>query len=271
MSHFYSPLPDLDDVRHRRNEIFDRSAREIPGIDLNEAAQLALLAQLQPFYEEQPFPAAPSPGMRYYFENGFYSYSDALFLYSMLRHLKPRTYFEIGSGFTSVLSLDVNERFLDGRMRLTLVEPYPKRLRSLLRPGDDTRIELLDTPLQQVNPSRFAALQENDILLVDSSHVSKVGSDVNRIIFDILPRLAKNVYVHFHDIFYPFEYPEEWVMKGIAWNEAYLLRAFLQYNRAFEIVLFNTYLEQMHADWFTAKMPLCLKNPGGSLWLRKCT
>ena len=270
MSHFYSPLPDLEDIRRRRGEIFDRSASSIPAIDLNEAGQLALLEQLQAFYAEQPFQAQRAPGLRYHFENGFYSYSDALFLYSLLRHLKPRRYFEIGSGFTSALALDVNERFLEGKTRIMLVEPYPQRLRSLLLPGDEKRMELLDVPLQKVDPARFAELGENDILLVDSSHVSKVGSDVHRIIFDILPLLAKGVYVHFHDIFYPFEYPEGWIMKGIAWNEAYLVRAFLQYNRAFEIVLFNTYLELKHQGWFKSKMPLCLKNPGGSLWLRKC-
>jgi hypothetical protein len=269
MAHFYSPLPDLEDVRRRRREIFDRSARSLPAIDLNEAAQLALLSELQRFYAEQPFQAARAPGLRYHFENGFYSYSDALFLYGMLRHAKPRRYFEIGSGFTSALALDVNERFLEDKTRIVLVEPYPQRLRSLLLPGDEKRMELLDVPLQQVDPARFAELEPNDILLVDSSHVSKVGSDVNRIIFEILPLLAKGVYIHFHDIFYPFQYPEAWIMKGIAWNEAYLLRAFLQYNHAFEIVLFNTYLEQMHPEWFAEKMPLCLKNPGGSLWLRK--
>ena len=269
MAHFYSPLPDLEDIRRRRGEIFDRSARSIPAIDLNEAGQLALLEQLQTFYGEQPFLPQRSQGQRYQFENGYYSYSDGLFLYSMLRHLRPKRYFEIGSGFTSALALDVNERFLEGKTRIVLVEPYPERLRSLLLPGDDARMELLAVPLQQVEPSRFGELEANDILFVDSSHVSKVGSDVNRILFDILPSLAKGVYIHFHDIFYPFEYPEAWVMEGVAWNEAYLVRAFLQYNQAFEIALFNTYLEQRHPDWFKSKMPLCLKNPGGSLWLRK--
>ena len=48
-----------------------------------------------------------------------------------------------------------------------------------------------------------------------------------------------------------------------------MLRAFLQYNRAFEIVFFNTYMEEFFADRFRAEMPLCLQNPGGSLWLRK--
>jgi hypothetical protein len=52
------------------------------------------------------------------------------------------------------------------------------------------------------------------------------------------------VYVHIHDIFYPFEYSEKWITEGRAWNEAYALLAFLTFNDVFEIVLFNTYLER---------------------------
>ena len=75
--------------------------------------------------------------------------------------------------------------------------------------------------------------------------------------------------MHFHDIFYPFEYPKDWIYSGRAWNEAYLLRAFLQYNSGFRIVLMNSYLHKFFPDFFTEKMPLCNKNTGGSIWLRK--
>ena len=85
----------------------------------------------------------------------------------------------------------------------------------------------------------------------------------------MLPRLARGVLVHFHDVFYPLEYPREMVYHGIAWNEAYLLRAFLQYNSAFQIAFFNTYLETFHRERVYAAMPLCEKNPGGSIWLRR--
>jgi hypothetical protein len=77
------------------------------------------------------------------------------------------------------------------------------------------------------------------------------------------------VYVHFHDIFYPFEYPSEWVFDGRAWNEAYVLRAFLQYNRAFQIEFFTTYLVQTHREFFAASLPLYLVHRGGAIWLRK--
>jgi hypothetical protein len=115
----------------------------------------------------------------------------------------------------------------------------------------------------------FTALQSGDVLFIDSTHVSKTGSDVNHLLFEVLPSLASGVYVHFHDIFYPFEYPREWVFNGCSWNECYALRAFLQHNHAFTIEYMNTYLQHFHRDRFAQRMARCLKNTGGSLWLRK--
>jgi hypothetical protein len=99
--------------------------------------------------------------------------------------------------------------------------------------------------------------------------VSKIGSDVNHLFFEVLPRLARGVYVNFHDVFHPFEYPRSWIYEGRAWSEAYLLRSFLTFNHEFEVVLFNTFLETFHEPWFREHMPLCLENPGGSIWLRR--
>jgi len=128
---------------------------------------------------------------------------------------------------------------------------------------------MLPSRLQDVDASEFEALRANDILFIDSTHVSKINSDVNRIFFEILPRLSPGVHIHFHDISYPFEYPKEWVYEGRAWNEAYMLRTFLQYNTAFRIVLMNTFMERYHESFFQERMPLCLKNIGGSIWIRK--
>jgi len=76
-------------------------------------------------------------------------------------------------------------------------------------------------------------------------------------------------HIHFHDIFYPFEYPKEWIYEERAWNENYILRAFLQYNRAFKIIFCNTFLEHFYEQEFMSEMPLCMKNKGGSIWLKK--
>jgi predicted O-methyltransferase YrrM len=264
-----SPLPDPDEIRARDAAIFAPPPRDLPGIDLNEDAQLRLLHELAAYYPELPFPATPTAGRRYFYENPNYSYADAIFLCSMLRHARPRRLVEVGSGYSSAATLDTAELFLGGKPTCTFIEQNPSLLESLLKKGDRERVEILPRRLQDVDTALFSALEANDVLFVDSSHVTKVDSDVNHILFRILPALAPGVLVHFHDVFYPFEYPRAWVLEGRAWNEDYILRAFLQYNAAFEIVLFTTYLERFHRQFFEERMPLCLKNPGGSLWIRR--
>jgi len=80
--------------------------------------------------------------------------------------------------------------------------------------------------------------------------------------------LNKGVLIHFHDIFYPFEYPKEWVYKGQNWNEDYILKAFLMYNKDFEIKIFSDYLHTHHSEVFS-EMPLCYKDRVGNIWIQK--
>ena len=267
--HFYSPIPDLDDIRSRAEDVFGTAPPTLPAIDLNDAAQLELLGRFAVYSRDLPFPRTRTAGFRYFFENPHYSFGDAISLYCMIRHLRPARIVEVGSGYSSCVTLDTNARFFDGAIAVTMIEPYPDLLHSLVGPGDLSRCTLLDTTLQNAPREVFSALQANDILFIDSTHVSKTGSDVNRLIFEILPALRSGVYVHFHDVFYPFEYPREWVYEGRAWNENYILRAFLAYNAAFEIVFFMSYLLQRHQEALRSALPLALENPGGNLWLRK--
>ena len=267
--HFASPVASLDEVRAQAPRLFGAPPRTIAGIDLDEAGQLALLTQLEPYYRDLPFGPQRRPGLRYAFDNPAYSYSDGIFLYCMLRHLRPARLIEVGSGHSSCLTLDVNELHLDGRMRCTFIEPYPERLLSLIGERDRRAIDLVAKPLQDVPLATFASLEANDILFIDSSHVGKAGSDVNYLLFDILPSLRSGVHVHFHDVLHPFEYPLDWFEAGRSFNEAYLVRAFLSFNEAFRVVLFNTFLEHFHERRFAERMPLCLRNTGGSLWLAR--
>lgn len=267
--HFYSPIPSVEEVARDAARIFAPPPRCVPGIDLREAAQLALLERFVPFYAEIPFAPEQTPGLRYRFENGAYSYADAIMLYCMLRHAQPKRVIEIGSGHSSAAALDTSERFFDNRIETAFVEPYPDLLLSLLKPGDAERIEIIPKRLQDVPTALFSRLEANDVLFIDSTHVGKIGSDVNIIFAEILPALRPGVLVHFHDIFYPFEYPRYWIDEGRAWNEAYMLRCFLQYNSAFRVELWNHYLAEFNRPWFEQHMPLCLKNTGASLWLRR--
>jgi len=267
--HFYSPIPDPDELQSIEGEIIGGTSRRVPGIELNDDEQLELLKQFSAFYREMPFKAERQEGLRYYFENPAYSYSDAILLHCMMRHLKPNRIIEVGSGFSSCMILDTNDLYFDRSISTTFIEPYPELLMSLLRDSDQGKVKTIPSRLQDVDLSEFDALEENDILFIDSTHVSKINSDVNRIFFDILPRLSSGVYVHFHDIFFPFEYPKAWLLEGRAWNEAYVLKAFLQFNHAFHPVLMNTYMTDFHESFFKENMPLCLKNTGASIWLRR--
>lgn len=111
--HYYSPIPDIEGVKAAEDQIWRReNTKKIPGIDLNEQAQLQLLGQLTQHYPQQPFTEHKTAGRRYYFANDFFSFSDGIFYYCMLRHLKPKRVIEIGSGFSSCVLLDTNDLFL---------------------------------------------------------------------------------------------------------------------------------------------------------------
>src|SRR5687767_4588357 len=170
-----SPQPSQAEVE-RGQQQRNRPPPELPGIDLNTAEQLELAKSL-------PM-AEPKLGPRYA-ENGFFHPHDAAVLRGILRMLQPRSVVEVGSGYSSAVMLDTHDA------AYTFIDPEPARLRSLLLPDD--RPAVMEQPVQDVSLDLFCELERDDILFVDSSHISKMGSDVNHILFEILPRLRPGV------------------------------------------------------------------------------
>lgn len=271
---FNSPIPDIDDIIKKEIEIFLIESKNIPGIDLREKQQIALLTELlnyfssfKSFYLQQSY-----HNLRFTLNGGnniFYSYIDAMILWGMIKHYQPSKIIEIGSGYSSALMLDINEYGVSWPLHFTFIEPFPERLFSLLKENDKKDTRIITNPIQEVDPDIFLNLSENDILFIDSSHVCKTGSDVNHILFSILPRLKKGVLVHFHDIFFPFEYRKDWVLEGRAWNEAYVCRAFMMYNSAFQISLFNSFLEHFNPELFVEPYKYFPKKESAGLWISK--
>lgn len=264
--HYYSPVPRWSEVRERAADIF-AVPDAVPGVDFRAAAQLARLPEFERHYAEHTFPVEPDPEHRYCLENRFFGWSDGLVYYCMLRSLRPSRVLEIGSGWSSALLLDVNEEFFDHAIDITFVEPHTERLDELLRASDRERCTIVEQPLWKVGAEPFGQLAPGDILFIDSTHVSRIGSDVNRLVLDVLPTLPAGVHVHVHDIFYPFQYPEYWVTDGRAWNEAYLLRAYLTDNPTIRITWSNSYLDHFHEAEVAAAMPQWQGGQGGSIWL----
>jgi hypothetical protein len=266
--HFYSPIVDVDEVRRDKGRIFDRQ-RDLAGIILNEVEQIRLVEEFGQFYPELPFEKSQSDKNLYYYDNPYYSYGDAIILACMLRQFKPKRFIEFGSGFSSCAVLDINRLFFRHKIICTFIDPNPERLQTLVSKYS-TPINIIKSRAQDIDLSDVSNLEHNDIVLIDSTHVTKAGSDVNFHLFDLLPRLSPGVLVHFHDIFYPFEYPEEWFFhENRSFNENYILRAFLSGNSDYEIVFFNDFMRLKHLELVTKVMPLFQQNPGGSLWIRK--
>lgn len=267
--HFHSPIPARADLLRDAQRLFEGTARALPGVERNEAAQWRRLEQLAELAGSEAFCAQPSPAARYHYDNGVFGYGDAFVYHALLRLERPRRLIEVGSGFSTALLLDTLERHPQVAPRITCIDPDPARLRALLRPGDWSRIEYLPERVQDVPLARFEELGRGDLLFLDTSHVSKTGSDVNHELFEVLPRLAPGVLVHVHDIPVDFEYPREWALAGWAWNEAYLLRAFLQFNSAFAIEFHGAFLAERDPARCAARLPDCVRSPGLSLWLRR--
>jgi Methyltransferase domain len=267
--HFYSPIPSIRDVDRA---IQRREPTIIPGVDLREDAQRQLWDELVPLLPELPAPGDAT--WRYRSGNGMYGGPDATLHAAMLRRFTPKKIVEVGSGYTTALALDIADRHVLN-FELTCVEPYPQRLRSLLRPGDDARLTLIESPVQDVPDSVFAELGAGDLLFIDSTHVSKARSDVNRLFLEIIPSLAPGVDVHVRDIFWPFEYPAEWLRGVLAYTELYLLQAFLAFNSRWETQLVGSWLWHNHpgarARLDAAQVFLDAASQGepGSIWIRQ--
>jgi len=268
--HFYSPIPDLNEIKKREEIIFRKRRREeVLAIDMNEEEQLKHLRIICELSKSADYPENPpsSDYSKFYFSNGLFEGLDALAYFSFILHYKPKLIIEVGAGFSSLLAMDVNKKFFKDKITLILIEPYPSKI--LVKGLSDYKnAELIKIPVQDVSLDLFSQLGANDILFIDSTHVSKIGSDVNHIFFEILPRLSSGVIIHFHDIFLPDEYPKKWVFEeNRAWNEMYILRAFLMYNNVFKILFSSYYISTRYPN----EVSNCFNKPigGGSIWIKK--
>jgi hypothetical protein len=217
------------------------------GVDLNDQVQLDLLYDVFTRYRSEcDFPVHENAPHEYYVRNGAFGFLSAAVLHCMIRHLAPRTIIEVGSG-SSTLAAARAMRMSGRETKLIAVEPYPN---DVLRAGD--------------------------ILFIDSSHVVRIGGDVNFLYLEVLPRLREGVSVHIHDIFFPKNYPVEWVMRNQRfWTEQYLLQAFLTYNTQFEVLWCGSYMYAKYPERLRAAFP---PPPGlgfeedyfsSSFWMRK--
>ncbi|MFN3557893.1 MAG: class I SAM-dependent methyltransferase [Brevundimonas sp.] len=263
--HYYNPVVFRSDLYKPLSQ-----ARALPGLDLNEAGQLALIDQFDFAQELEAFPQDDT-GDGYFFNNNSFEAGDAEILYDMIRHFKPKRLIEIGSGHSTRIAraaILANGRETPGyACTHTCIEPYEMPWLA------DYGVELIRERVELVDDAVFQSLESGDILFIDSSHMIRPQGDVLHEFLYLLPKLKPGVLIHVHDIFTPHDYPESWVLgRRLYWNEQYLLEAFLTLNPDFEIIAAVNWLARNHRDRLTRATPHLIRKPAqepGSFWMRR--
>ena len=262
---FYSPIPDTNKIP--KSTWTKRSAMR--GIDMNIIGQLSFLNTVLPKYKQEydQFPHVSSGNkFEFSYDNNQFVGLDPIVLHSIVREYKPELIIEIGSGYSTLVS--ANAARFNGKGDLICIEPYP---RDFIRKGVPGVKQLINKGIQEIDPDFFDQLNENDILFIDSTHVAKIGSDVQYLFLEILPRINSGVLIHIHDIFFPNDYPEVWIKeKNFFWNEQYILQAFLIGNSLFKVHFCAPYVGKLYRDEMVKVFPnYALGMGGGSFWMKR--
>ena len=272
---YYSPLTSASELR----STFERWNRPsaLRGVAHDIAGMRKDLSDLLSRYWDE---FAAFPPYEQLQQMGFgpgYTAIDALTLYMMIRHIKPQRYIEVGSGLsTYYCSLAAARNAIEGHpLAITCIEPNPYDKLSTI-PG----IHVIQKQVQDVDRSFFEQLQRDDILFIDTSHVVRIDGDVPFLYLEVLPCLSVGVFIHIHDVPFPYNipYPPKFWVFGqrwpMLWNEAMLVQAFLSFNSSFRIVMSTPLLRHVDESFLISRIPLYQSidqspNTFSSLWLKR--
>lgn len=270
--HFYSPVPDLDDMRKR--QIWSRRSK-LSGIEFQPEHQIDFLRRLgADFGAECQWPVKSTDPAQFHTDNSGFSYSCAAPLHTIIRSLKPKRIIEVGSGnSTRVIAAAMRANARDGSPgTYTVIDPYPDEKTKAIEGITNFLVERVEL----VDVAEFEKLGENDILFIDSGHTVRIGGDVNFLFLDVLPLLKPGVHVHIHDIPMPYEYSEVYFTNPsfrMLWTESYLLQAFLCLNPYYETTLAMSWImTERRADFaaaFPHYDPTVHVNSSSSYWIRR--
>lgn len=262
---YYSPIPDLTQLPAGVWEARD----QLRGIAFDLDAQMGFVeSELSPQLDGLAWGRDVGPAYAYDPANDSYPLADARVLYATVRHLRPKRIVELGSGQTTrVMAQACRENAADGSpAELRAFDPFPTAVDDGL-PGLS---ELARVKAQDVPDEVFTALEDGDVLFVDTTHTVKIASDVNHIVLRVLPLLAPGVHVHVHDIFLPYEYPRFFFADfALYWAEQYLLQAFLAFNSDFQVSCAVHALGRERGERMAAAGALLADEPASSFWITR--
>jgi methyltransferase family protein len=231
--HFYSEIPDIRALREDSSWKAPFSMMGVSGAALEP--QLAFVGScVTP--EITAHLIATDVYAAACRDNGSAGYGrvEADILFAFVASHRPAEIFQIGCGVSTALCVAA-ARYSGYSPRITCIEPYPTPM--LIRLADEGSIRLERTRAQTLDISSLEALGEDTLFFVDSSHTLGPAGEVSRIVLEMLPRLKKGAVIHFHDIYFPYDYEPNILKEAVFFHhESALLQGFLTYNSRFSIL-----------------------------------
>ena len=233
-----------------------------PAFHKSEADQI--LAELPKYASRfDDFESISTNDVGYSYQTIYYTSPDTELLYAILRMHEPGKIIEVGSGNSTKV---MRQAIIDGSLetRLISIDPHP-------RTGiDHLSDECYRERVEDVGATAvIASLEPGDLLFIDSSHEVKTGSDVVYLMLEVIPKLPPGVLIHIHDIFLPYDYPKDWVIKERwGFNEQYLVQGMLMFGNTFEVLWAGHFMQRTRVD-FAGHFPHWKGKDAASLWLRK--
>lgn len=249
--HFYSEIPVIHQLRSTDHW---RRSYSLIGLkaDTDEQMQFAsdvLPPAIQLHLKHSDVYAAACE------RNGEAGYGpiEAQFLYAFVRRHLPKRIIQIGCGVSTALCLEAAdaENYVP---EITCIEPYPSQF--LTQEKQRGRIRLVEQKVELLPTDFVNELQAGDLLFVDSTHTLGPAGEVTRIILDVLPQLADGVFVHFHDIWLPYDFAPTILDEALFfWHETALLQAFLCLNHRFQLRLSMSQLHHQRLSELAVLFP----------------
>jgi len=230
--HFYSEIPDIRELRASKTWRNPRSMYGVQGADVEQQlgfVQDCISESLRALMlDENIYESACM-------ENGPIGYGpiEAEFLFCFAARHRPQRIIQVGAGVSTAVLLHA-ARMCGYRPEITCIDPYPTDY--LRKAAENGQIKLIAKKCQDIDVSTLSDLGPGDLLFIDSTHTVKPGSEVNYLILEVLPRLRSGCTIHFHDIYFPYDYSISLLETTFFWNETVLLLAFLTGNARYSIL-----------------------------------
>lgn len=225
--HYYSPIANLRDLR--KNKIWQKKSKLI-GMKINLNKQIKNLKKIAIYKSDYETSDLHRQAIKNNAGLGF-GEIEAQALEGFIKYYRPDKIIEIGSGVSTYIMIN------SGAKNITCIEPHPSKF--ILQ---NKKIKLIKEKLQNCNFKVFNQLKKGDLIFIDSSHALKLGGELTEIYLEIIPRLKPGVFIHIHDIAFPYQYLPNADRAMFQWLETQFLQALLVNNSKIEILFCLSHL-----------------------------